>query len=189
MGWLILEELDMIQTSRQFVSTLRRSVELCDSSLSRHCRARRTVTSGNVPSDMCAQRRQISLRIRAVWSEPSLSSCRNFSSLAIQKSLNRSVKVLIRLRECAGWSESSLGVHVRFYLSPCGSHKSLQFSFPVNAVENWDGPLMWIINKSSQDLRKLSFVEIIHRKQNFGDNLNLNSYFLWKKKETYRCGF
>ena len=56
---------------------------------------------------------QISLRIRTVWSEPSMSACRNFPSLSIQ---NTPVKILIRLRECAGWSESSLGAYFGRYV-------------------------------------------------------------------------
>ena len=36
----------------------------------------------------------------------------------------RPVKILIRLRECAGWSESSLGAHVRRYVFwRCGSNR------------------------------------------------------------------
>ena len=53
---------------------------------------------------------QISLRIRAVWSESSLPAWRNFASLL---SKMRQVKIMIRLRECAGWSESLLGTQVR----------------------------------------------------------------------------
>ena len=45
---------------------------------------------------------QISLGIRPVWSESSLSTWRNLGSLA---------KTLIRLIWCPGWSESSLGAH------------------------------------------------------------------------------
>ena len=58
---------------------------------------------------------QISLRIRAVWSESSLSEWRNFAPLAIQKI--SPVKILIRPRECAGWSESSLGAHFWGYVA------------------------------------------------------------------------
>ena len=56
--------------------------------------------SQNVPSDMCAQRRLVSLRIRE--SDQSL-RCPH------EESKMHPVKILIRLRECAGWSESSLG--------------------------------------------------------------------------------
>ena len=62
---------------------------------------------------------QISLRVRAVWSESSLSTWRNFVSLAIQ---NAPMKILMRLCECAGWSESSLGADFRRYVYlRCGS--------------------------------------------------------------------
>ena len=44
---------------------------------------------------------------------------RNFAPVAIQSGR---VKILIRLRKCAVWSESSLGAHVRMYISwRCGS--------------------------------------------------------------------
>ena len=56
---------------------------------------------------------QISLRIRAVWLESSLSAWRNIVSLAIR---NAPVKILIRLCECAGWSDSPLGAHVRGFV-------------------------------------------------------------------------
>ena len=55
-------------------------------------------------------RDEICLRTRAVWSEPLLSRGRNFASMAIWK---RPLNILIRLCECAGCSESSLGAHVR----------------------------------------------------------------------------
>ena len=54
---------------------------------------------------------QISLGIRPVWSESSLSAWRKLGSLAPMK---RTAKTLIRLGGCPGWSESSLGAH-----SPC----------------------------------------------------------------------
>ena len=62
---------------------------------------------------------QISLHIRAVWSEYSLFARRNFA-LWLSKML--SVKILIRLLECTGWSESSLGGHVRKYISDVAVH-------------------------------------------------------------------
>ena len=51
---------------------------------------------------------QISLHIRAVWLESSFYAWIIFVTLAIQNAL---VKIL--MRECAGWSESSQGAHVR----------------------------------------------------------------------------
>ena len=89
--------------------------------------------SRNKISDMSAQRRlekqtfgyvrptktQISMSISAVWSEASLSA---WKTLYLWLTRMRPVKILIRLRECEGWSESSLGTHVRWYLFwPCYS--------------------------------------------------------------------
>ena len=51
---------------------------------------------------------QISLRIRAVWSESSLGT---FWIANMQNVFMRTLKTLIRLRGCAGWSKSSLGAH------------------------------------------------------------------------------
>ena len=51
-------------------------------------------------------RTQISLGIRPVWSESSLSAWGKFGSLA---PIERTAKTLIRLAECPGWSQSSLG--------------------------------------------------------------------------------
>ena len=56
---------------------------------------------------------QISLRIRAVWSESSLSAWRKLRYLSIQCALK---KPLIRLHDCTGLSESSRGEHVRRYI-------------------------------------------------------------------------
>ena len=55
---------------------------------------------------------QISLRIRAVWSESSLDA---FWTAKEAKFFTRTVKTLTRLRKCAGWSGSSLGAHARRY--------------------------------------------------------------------------
>ena len=62
---------------------------------------------------------QISLRIRAVWSESSLGA---FWIARMESVFVRTTKTLIRLRGCAGWSESSLCAHVRRYVfSRCSS--------------------------------------------------------------------
>ena len=55
----------------------------------------------------------IGLRIRAVWSESSL-----FHQETQHHWLSkmRPAKILIRLRECAGWSESSPDAHVQRYV-------------------------------------------------------------------------
>ena len=63
---------------------------------------------------------QISLRICAVWSVFAV-RMKKLCFINYPKCLRLSVKILIRLRECAGWSEFSLGTYlkVRFglYLS------------------------------------------------------------------------
>ena len=65
-------------------------------------------------------RTPISLRIRAVWSESSLSAWRNSGSLTI---IERPAKTQISLRIRAGWSESSLGACVqRYVFSLCGPY-------------------------------------------------------------------
>ena len=68
----------------------------------------------NVPSDMCAQRRLKS----ACASAQSDQSLRWPLEETLYPSLSktRPAKILIRVRECAVWSESSLGAHVRRYV-------------------------------------------------------------------------
>ena len=56
---------------------------------------------------------QSSLHIRTFWSESSLSAWRNCFLLLIT---TRTVKILIRPRERAGWSESSPGAYFRRYV-------------------------------------------------------------------------
>ena len=65
----------------------------------------------NVPSDMCAQRRLRSA-CASVQSDQSL-FCPYEKTLRTWLSKMRPVKIPIRLRESADWSEPSLGVHVR----------------------------------------------------------------------------
>ena len=55
---------------------------------------------------VCQVKTQISLGIRPVWSESSLSAWRKLGSLATRWV---QAKTLIRLGRCPGWSESSLG--------------------------------------------------------------------------------
>ena len=59
---------------------------------------------------------QISLGIRPVWSESSLSAWRKLRSLATHKAHS---KDLIRLGRCPGWSESSLGAWVILLVLSC----------------------------------------------------------------------
>ena len=68
---------------------------------------------------------QISLGIRPVWSESSLSALRKLESLATHWA---PTKTLIRLGGYPGWSESSLGAHaILFVLSWGGSNKNYCF--------------------------------------------------------------
>ena len=66
-------------------------------------------TLENMPSDIRARRRLRSACASAQSHQSTLSIRRNLASMAIR---NAPVKILIRLRESAGWSESSLGAHV-----------------------------------------------------------------------------
>ena len=69
---------------------------------------------------MCPKKTRISLRIQAVWS---------FFVVRIEhfESKMRTVKILIKMRKYTGWSESSLGAHVREYVfcSIYGVHISM----------------------------------------------------------------
>ena len=79
-----------------------------------------TVRWENGPSDICAQRRLESISAFA-QSDQSL-HCPHKEISHPWLSKMRLVKILIRLRECTGWFESSLGAHVRRYVFwRCGS--------------------------------------------------------------------
>ena len=67
--------------------------------------------SGNVPSDICAQRRFLSACVFA-QSDQNL-HWTHFKYRRMQKVFMRTRKTLMKLRGCVGWSESSLGTHVR----------------------------------------------------------------------------
>ena len=74
----------------------------------------------NVPSNYCALRRLKSACTSSQSNQSSLSTWSIFASFDIQTA---PVKILIRLRECAVWSESSLGAYVRRYVFwHCGSY-------------------------------------------------------------------
>ena len=68
----------------------------------------------NVPSDMCSQRKHKSACASSQYDQ----SHRYPHEEAVHPWLSkiRHVKILIRLRECAVWSESSKGVHDRSYV-------------------------------------------------------------------------
>ena len=72
---------------------------------------------------------QISLGIRPVWSESSLSAWRNLGSLASHWA---QAKTLIGLDGCLGWSESSLGAHTFCWVCGVVDHIYLRSRcFPV----------------------------------------------------------
>ena len=78
-------------------------------------------TLGHVPP------RKNSLRIRAVLSESSLSAWKKKLCILGYPKM-RIVKILIRVRECAGWSEALLVAHVRSYVFwSCGSYLTIEY--------------------------------------------------------------
>ena len=76
---------------------------------------------------VCAQRTQISLGIRPVSSEYSLSARKKLGSLANSE---RTAKTLNRLSGCTGWSESSLGAQPYYWFC----HVAAQISFVKSAT-------------------------------------------------------
>ena len=70
------------------------------------------VMGENVPWHERPTKTQINFRTRAIWSDPSLPAWNLHDLLSKMPQ----AKILIRLRECAGWSKSSLGVYVRRYV-------------------------------------------------------------------------
>ena len=79
---------------------------------------------------------QISLGIRPVCSESSLSACRKRGSLATQWA---QAKTLIRLGGCPGWSESSLGT--QSFCCFVMSRLIYRFNFmAVVRASNWTRP-------------------------------------------------
>ena len=73
--------------------------------------------------DVRPAKTQISLGIRPVWSESSLSAWRKLGSLAIHSWQG---KTLIRLSGCPGWSQSSLGAHSFCWFCHDTAHKRNQ---------------------------------------------------------------
>ena len=67
----------------------------------------------NVPSYVCPTQIQIRLHIRIVRFGL---RCSHEETLHPWLSKMRTAKIQIRLRECAGWSESSQGAHVKRYI-------------------------------------------------------------------------
>ena len=63
-----------------------------------------------IPSDMCAQRRLKS--VRASVQSDQILCCPHDETLSPRLSKMRLVMILIILRECTGWSKSTLATHV-----------------------------------------------------------------------------
>ena len=84
---------------------------------------------------MCFQKRQISLRIRTVGSESSLSAVETLH-LCLSKMLL--VKILIWLLKCAGSSESSLEVDVRSMFSDVAAD-IVQRHYSEALTLSWNG--------------------------------------------------
>ena len=101
---------------------------------------------------------QISLHIRAVQSDTH-SPQEQIYHLWLFKM--RPVKILIRLRECAGWSESSLGHCPKVHLWLCGSKYtprqklSIKFKFYQVVIKSINKTKRSVRNDKSQNLEPL----------------------------------
>ena len=89
----------------------------------------------NVPSDMCSKR-WLKSTCACAKSDKSL-HCPRAEPLHHWLSKMRPRKILVSLRTCAGWSESSLGAHVRRYVYwRCGLPWEYQlFSYTVQSAQ------------------------------------------------------
>ena len=88
---------------------------------------------GKVPSNMCVRQRLKSV-CASTQSDQSL-RCPHEETLHPWLSKICPVKILIRLRECAGWSESSLGAHVRRYVVwNCDSYDAQDYWFAKGRI-------------------------------------------------------
>ena len=88
--------------------------------------------SGNVRKvhsklSVCPTKTQISLRIRAVWSESSLSAWRNFAFFAIQNALSEDSDQTARMRRLI-WIFAARAHVRRYILKRCYSYKSAKGS-------------------------------------------------------------
>ena len=91
---------------------------------------RRAVNWKNIPSAMCAQWR---LKPSCTSAHTGKSLCGpHQETLHPKRSKMCPVKILIGLRECAVWSESSLGAHVRRYVSGRFGSKIASVSVKLN---------------------------------------------------------
>ena len=90
----------------------------------------------NQQNDMCAQRRLGSAWTSALSDQSSLSAWRNIGPL-YKLPTERTMKTLIRLGWCQGWSESSLGAHaILLVLSWSGSNKLRRHTIK-GALASW----------------------------------------------------
>ena len=89
-------------------------------------RPKRVATSENVPLDIYTL---VRLKLTCAFAQCDQSlHCPHEETLHPWLFKMRPVTILIRLRECAGWSESLLGTHFRKYVFwHCGSNKQCSF--------------------------------------------------------------
>ena len=88
---------------------------------------------------------QISLAIRPVWSEPSLSAWRKLGSLTTQWALSEGIS--IRLGGCPGWSETLLGAQSFCWFCHEAAHF---FKFKDNgAIQGW-AVAWWTLDSSGE---------------------------------------
>ena len=86
---------------------------------------------------------QVTIRILAVWSESLFSACRTLHPCLTKM---RTVNILIRLRESAGWPESSLGyTFPKFPFLIFAAHFNLAYQLfswcPENGCTSW----LWLL--------------------------------------------
>ena len=118
----------------------------------------------NVLFDMCAQRR-LKSACASAQTDKSL-RCSHDQTFHPWLSKMRPVKILIRLRECADWSESSLGAHVRRYVFwVCGSILWYQFQILYNVMtdafsQNWT--FWWNLTSKICELRCSDQTACVH---------------------------
>ena len=114
----------------------------------------------NVPFDMCAERR-FKLACASARSDQSL-GCPHEETLHPWLSKTRSEKILIRLRECAGWSESSLGAQLSDGTFPDDAahiNYGHTLTSSIFVTEKWESPYVGeIYSKSYHRQEKVYFL-------------------------------
>ena len=91
---------------------------------------KQAMTWENIPSDMCTKR-ALKSACASSQSDQSL-RCPHEETLHPWLSKLRMVKVLIRLRECADWSESSLGAYVQRLFSDAAAQINLHSRIKIS---------------------------------------------------------